>query len=133
MRSNRFIYDDLRDIYTQIAEQDYRKKPPAAPIKKKKPTFEKLPSTWKYGSGYADKGEGGTKIRTTYKDWDEAKEHPKRKTLKEFIADAQITTKRTKPILSNKNEYEFVKQMFLAAKHIDDLDDYIGYLQYLSK
>jgi hypothetical protein len=133
MKSNRFIYDDLRDIYNQISEQDYRKKPPAAPIRKKKPTFEKLPSTWKYGSGYADKGEGGTKIRTTYKDWDEAKEHPKRKTLKEFIADAQTTTKRTKPTLSNKNEYEFVKQMFLAAKHIDDLDDYIGYLQYLSK
>jgi hypothetical protein len=133
MKSNRFIYDDLRDIYTQISEQEYRKKPPAAPIRKKKPTFEKLPSTWKYGSGYADKGEGGTKIRTTYKDWDEATEHPKRKTLKEFIADAQTTTRRTKPILSNKNEYEFVKQMFLAAKHIDDLDDYIGYLQHLSK
>jgi hypothetical protein len=49
----------------------------AAPIRKKKTTFDKPPSTWKYGSGYADQGQGGTKIRTTYKDWDEATEHPK--------------------------------------------------------
>jgi hypothetical protein len=130
MKSNRFIYDDLRDIYTQISEQDYRKKPPAAPIRKKKPTFEKPQSTWKYGSGYADQGQGGTKIRTTYKDWDEATEHPQRKTLKEFRSEA----KTKKPITpGDKKDYELVKQMFLAAKHIDSLEEYIGYLQYLSK
>ena len=44
-------------------------KKPAAPIKKK-PTFMKSPII-KYGSGYADQNGGGSKIRTTYKDFDE--------------------------------------------------------------
>ena len=44
-------------------------KKPVAPIKKK-PTFMKSPFI-KYSSGYADQDGGGSKIRTTYKDFDE--------------------------------------------------------------
>jgi hypothetical protein len=48
-----------------ITEVNQEPLPPKKPIRKKKPFF------WKYGSGYADQRQGGTKVRTTPKDWDE--------------------------------------------------------------
>ncbi len=53
--------------WDQVRFKSERK--PVAPIKKK-PTFTKSPFI-KYGSGYADQDSGGSKIRTTYKDFDE--------------------------------------------------------------
>jgi hypothetical protein len=54
-----------------ITEVNQEPLPPKKPFRKKKPPFVKPSSTWKYGSGYADQGQGGTKVRTTDKDWDE--------------------------------------------------------------
>jgi hypothetical protein len=54
-----------------IIEVSQEPLPPKKPIRKKKPSYERPSSTWKYGSGYADQGQGGTKVRTTPKDWDE--------------------------------------------------------------
>ena len=71
-------YDAAREKAKQIRSQHglrwdqvsfKSEKKPVAPIKKK-PTFMKSPFI-KYGSGYADQDGGGSKIRTTYKDFDE--------------------------------------------------------------
>jgi hypothetical protein len=35
--------------------------------------------------------------------------------------------------LSDKKELDFYKELFLAAKNIEDFDDFIGYLQHLLK
>ena len=101
---------------------------PSVPIKKKS-TFKKLPLI-KYGSNFADQGTGGSKIRTVFKDWDEAKEKPKRtKTLKEFIEDAGTTKIPTK---QDKKNIEYMHQVFLAGKHIENFKDFIGFINYLS-
>lgn len=127
MKSTRFIYDQLRDIYTLICEEEIRKKP-AAPIKKK-PTYQKTPYI-KYGSGYADQGRGGSRIRTTTKDWDEAVEQPtRRKTLKEFRADAGGNT--TPLTTRDKKNQEFMHQVFLAGKNIDDFELFIDFVNHL--
>ena len=103
-------------------------KEPAVPIQKK-PTFKKSPLI-KYGSGYADQGLGGSKIRTVFKDFDEAKEKPKRnKTLKEFIEDAGTTNVPTK---QDKKNIEYMKQVFLAGKNIENLEDFTGFANYLA-
>jgi hypothetical protein len=101
---------------------------PSVPIKKK-PTFKKTPLI-KYGSNFADQGLGGSKIRTVFKDFDEAKEKPKRnKTLKEFMEDAGITKIPTK---QDKKNIEYMKQVFLAGKNIENFEDFIGFVNYLS-
>ena len=65
-RSN-LIRKQLGLKWDQVSFRSEKK--PVAPIKKK-PTFMKSPFI-KYGSGYADQDGGGSKIRTTYKDFDE--------------------------------------------------------------
>ena len=65
-RSN-LIRKQLGLKWDQVSFRSEKK--PVAPIKKK-PTFMKSPII-KYGSGYADQNGGGSKIRTTYKDFDE--------------------------------------------------------------
>ena len=127
-KTNQYYYDKLRDCYNLVCENEAQRNQPAAPIKKKKPTFEKSKYI-KYGSGYNDQG-SGSKIRTTTKDWDEAVEQPKRKTLKEFRADAGSTTTPTSNARDKKN-LEFMNQVFLAAKNIDDLDLFIGFVNHL--
>ena len=67
-RSN-LIRKQLGLKWDQVSFRSEKK--PVAPIKKK-PTFMKSPFI-KYGSGYADQNGGGSKIRTTYKDFDEQK------------------------------------------------------------
>ena len=100
-------------------------------IKKKKPTFEKS-AFIKYGSGYKDQGSGGSRIRQVEKDWDEAVEQPKRKTLKEFRADAGSTTTASTAIKArDKKNLEFMNQVFLAGKNIDDFDLFIGFINHL--
>ncbi len=102
---------------------------PSVPVKKK-PTAIKKPTLIKYGSGYADQGLGGSKIRTVFKDWDEAKEKPKRnKTLKEFMEDAGTTTT---PTMQDKKNIEYMKQVFLAGKNIENFEDFIGFVNYIS-
>ncbi len=96
---------------------------------KKKPTFKKTPLI-KYGSNFADQGLGGSKIRTVFKDWDEAKEKPKRnKTLKEFMEDAGTNKIPTR---QDKKNLEYMKQVFLAGKNIENFEDFIGFVNYLS-
>ncbi len=55
-----------------------------------KTSLPKPPKVWKYGgSKYADAGEGGSTIRTVYKDWDEEATSTgtnKQRTFKEFRA-----------------------------------------------
>jgi len=62
-------------------------KPTRKPLKTSLP---KPPKVWKYGgSKYADAGEGGSTIRTVYKDWDEeatSTGKPKQRTFREFRA-----------------------------------------------
>ena len=127
-KTNQYYYDKLRDCYNLVCENEQQKNKPAAPIKKKKPTFEKSKYI-KYGSGYADQGTGGSRIRTTTKDWDEAVEQPKRKTLKEFLADASST--RTPTTARDKKNLDFMNQVFLSAKNIDDFDLFIGFINHL--
>ena len=127
-KTNQYYYDKLRDCYNLVCENEEKRKP-AAPIKKKKPTFEKS-AFIKYGSGYADQGGGGSKIRTTYKDFDEAADQPKRKTLKEFLADAGEST--TTPIKINKKNRDLLYQYFLAAQRFDDFDDFVGFVKHIS-
>ena len=126
-KTNQYYYDKLRDCYNLVCENEEKRNKPAAPIKKKKPTFEKS-AFIKYGSNYADQGRGGSRIRQVEKDWDEAVEQPKRKTLKEFRADAGSTTT---PTTRDKKNIEFMNQVFLAAKNIDDLDLFIGFVNHL--
>ena len=127
-KTNQYYYDKLRDCYNLVCENEQQRNQPAAPIKKKKPTFEKSKYI-KYGSGYNDQG-SGSRIRTTTKDWDEAVEQPKRKTLKEFLADAGSTRTTTSSTRDKKN-LDFMNQVFLAAKNIDDFDLFIGFLNHL--
>ena len=47
---------------------DKEPKPTRKPLKSSLP---KPPKVWKYGSGYADQGGGGSRIRQVEKDWDE--------------------------------------------------------------
>ena len=102
---------------------------PSVPVKKK-PNAIKKPNLIKYGSGYADQGLGGSKIRTVFKDFDEAKEKPKRnKTLKEFMEDAGTTKIPTK---QDKKNLEYMKQVFLAGKNIENFEDFIGFVNYIS-
>ncbi len=102
---------------------------PSASIKKKS-TAIKSSTVIKYGSGYADQGLGGSKIRTVFKDFDEAKEKPKgNKTLKEFMEDAgsiKIPTKQ------DKKNIEYLHQVFLAGKNIENFEDFVGFINYLS-
>jgi hypothetical protein len=63
-------------------------KPTRKPLKTSLP---KPPKVWKYGSGYADQGGGGSRVRTTTKDWDEGTSSigtstgkSKQRTFKEF-------------------------------------------------
>jgi hypothetical protein len=61
-------------------------KPTRKPLKTSLP---KPPKVWKYGSGYADQGGGGSRIRQVEKDWDEeatSTGKPKQRTFKEFRA-----------------------------------------------
>ena len=126
-KTNQYYYDKLRDCYNLVCENEQQKNKPAAPIKKKKPTFEKSKYI-KYGSGYNDQG-SGSRIRTVTKDWDEGVDQPKRKTLKEFLADASST--RTPTTARDKKNLDFMNQVFLAAKNIDDFDLFIGFINHL--
>ena len=61
-------------------------KPTTKPLKSSLP---KPPKVWKYGSGYADQGRGGSRIRQVEKDWDEQASSTgttKQRTFKEFRA-----------------------------------------------
>ena len=65
-------------------------KPTRKPLKSSLP---KPPKVWKYGSGYADQGRGGSRIRQVEKDWDEqassngtSTRTTKQRTFKEFRA-----------------------------------------------
>ena len=128
-KTNQYYYDKLRDCYNLVCENEAQRNQPAAPIKKKKPTFEKSKYI-KYGSNFADK-DGGTRARTTTKDWDEAVEQPTmRKTLKEFLVDAGSTRTTTSSTRDKKN-LDFMNQVFLAAKNIDDLHLFIGFINHL--
>ena len=105
-----------------------KEKEPSVPIKKK-PTFKKSPLI-KYGSGYADQNTGGSKIRTVFKDWDESYEvGTTRKSFKQFREDAGTTTTPTK---QDKKNIEYMKQVFLAGKNIENFEDFIGFINYLS-
>ena len=100
---------------------------PSVPIKKK-PVFKKSPLI-KYGSGYADQGTG-SKIRTVFKDWDESYEvGTHKKTFKQFREDAGTITTPTK---QDKKNIEYMKQVFLAGKNIENFEDFIGFVNYLS-
>jgi len=98
---------------------------PLAPIKKK-PTFKKS-AFIKYGSGFTDQGTG-SKIRTTYKDFDE--HYKPKKTLKEFIEDSGY--KKKKVSREDLKLEEFMHQCFLAAKSIDDFRLWIEFINHLS-
>ena len=127
-KTNQYYYDKLRDCYNLVCENEEKRSNPAAPIKKKKPTFEKSKYI-KYGSNFADK-DGGTRARTTTKDWDEAVEQPtKRKNLKEFLVDAGSTRTTTSSTRDKKN-LDFMQQVFRSAKVIDEFDLWVDFVNH---
>ena len=127
-KTNQYYYDKLRDCYNLVCENEEKRNNPAAPIKKKKPTFEKSKYI-KYGSNFADK-DGGTRARTTTKDWDEAVEQPtKRKNLKEFLVDAGSTRTTTSSTRDKKN-LDFMQQVFRSAKVIDEFDLWVDFVNH---
>jgi hypothetical protein len=102
---------------------------PSVPIKKK-PTAIKKPNLIKYASGYADQGFGGSKIRTFFKDWDESYEvGTNKKLFKQFNEDAGSTTT---PTIQDKKNIKYMKQVFLAGKNIENFEDFIGFVKYIS-
>lgn len=106
-----------------------KEKEPSSSIKNKATAIKKS-ALIKYGSGYADQNTGGSKIRTVYKDWDETYEvgTPK-KTFKQFREDAGTSITPTK---QDKKNIEYMKQVFLAGKNIENFEDFIGFINYLS-
>jgi len=122
-KTNQYYYDKLRDCYNLVCENEQqRNKPAPAPIKKKKPTFEKSKYI-KYGSNFADQG-SGSRIRTTQKDWDE--NYKPQKSLKEFIEDSGY--KKEKVSKKDVELEEYMEQIFLSAKQIDDLRLWIEFV-----
>ena len=104
-----------------------KEKEPSVSIKKKQ-TFKKSPLI-KYGSNFADQGTG-SKIRTVFKDWDESFElGTTKKSFKQFREDAGTTKIPTK---TDKKNLEYMKQVFLAGKNIENFEDFIGFINYLS-
>ena len=136
-KTNQYYYDKLRDCYNLVCENEQQRNKPAAPIKKKKPTFEKSKYI-KYGSGYADQGTGGSRIRTTTKDWDEGYvadeyEQPKRKTFKEFIEFIEESDYKNKKISKKDIELEeYMEQCYLAAKSINDFKLWMDFVNSIS-
>ena len=126
-KTNQYYYDKDRDCYNLVCENEEQRNKAPAPIKKKKPTFEKS-AFIKYGSNFADQGTG-SKIRTTYKDFDEGKEQPKRKTLKDFMKDAGSTTKPTK---DDKIKLDYLYQVYLGAQKFADFKDFVGFIKHIS-
>ena len=105
-----------------------KEKEPLAPIKKK-PIIKKAPLI-EYGLGDADQNTGGSKIRTVFKDWDESYEvGTHKKTFKQFQEDAGTSTTPTK---QDKKNLEYMKQVFLAGKNIENLEDFTGFANYLA-
>jgi len=128
MMKTRFVYDQLRDIYNLICEEEYKKKnPPSKPIKKL--NFGKGRPVQPGRDVYADTNPNASRVRTHWKDFDEAKEQPKRKTLKEFRVDAGSTATPTK---QDKKYLEYMHQVFLAGKNIENFEDFIGFINYLT-
>ena len=130
MKSTRFVYDQLRDIYDLICIEEYKKKtPPAKPIKKL--NFGKGRPVQPGKDVYADTNPNASRVRTHYKDWDEGYVAPtqtRKKTLKEFRADAGSTTT---PTTRDKKNIDFMQQVFRSAKVIDDFSLWIGFVDHL--
>ena len=128
MMKTRFIYDQLRDIYNLICEEEYKKKnPPSKPIKRQ--NFGKGRPVQPGRDVYADTNPNASRVRLQHKDWDEAYVQPKRKTLKEFRADAgsiktAITTAR------DKKNLDFMQQVYRSANVIDDFDLWVGFVNH---
>ena len=97
---------------------------------KPKPTRKSLktslprpPKVWKYGSGYADQGGGGSRIRQVEKDWDEQTSSigtstgtNKQRTFKEFRALMEASRQTS----SQKNDdriEELLVIAYNATKH----------------
>jgi len=86
-----------------------------------KTSLPKPPKVWKYGgSKYADAGEGGSTIRTVYKDWDEQASsigRNKQRTFKEFW-DLVEATKSAKGVSRDDDRIEELLVIaYNATKH----------------
>jgi len=135
MMKTRFVYDQLRDIYNLICEEEYKKKnPPSKPIKRQ--NFGKGRPVQPGRDVYADTNPNASRIRLQHKDWDEGyvapTQVPKRKTLKEFRADAGGSTTTAISTARDKKNLDFMHQVFLAGKTIEHFDDFIAFINYLT-
>ena len=132
MKSTRFVYDQLRDIYNLICEEEYKKKtPPSKPIRKL--NFGKGRPVQPGRDVYSDTNPNSSKIRTHYKDWDEGyvapTQTPKRKTLKQFREDAG-STRTPQPTARDKKNLDFMQQVFRSAKVIDEFDLWVDFVNH---
>ena len=134
MMKTRFVYDQLRDIYNLICEEEYKKKnPPSKPIKRQ--NFGKGRPVQPGRDVYADTNPNASRIRLQHKDWDEGYVAPtqttKRKTLKEFRADAG-STQTSITTTKDKKDLDFMYQVFLAGKEISSFEDFIGFVNHIA-
>jgi len=107
---------------------DNEPKPTRKPLKTSLP---KPPKVWKYGSGYADQGGGGSRIRQVEKDYDEQASSigtsigtTKQRTFKEFRELAEAS----KQISTQKNDERLEELLVIAynATHHQSFREWLG-------
>ena len=104
-------------------------KPTRKPFKTSLP---KPPKVWKYGSGYADQGGGGSRIRQVEKSWDEQASSigtstgtTKQRTFKEFRALLEAS-KSAKGVSREDDRLEELFVIAYNATHHQSFREWLG-------
>ena len=101
-----------------------------------KTSLPKPPKVWKYGSGYADQGGGGSRIRQVEKDYDEQASSigtstgtTKQRTFKEFRALMEASRQTS----SQKNDDRIEELLVIAynATHHQSFREWLGTISIL--
>ena len=104
-------------------------KPTTKPLKSSLP---KPPKVWKYGSGYADQGRGGSRIRQVEKEWDEQASSTgttKQRTFKEFRA----LLEASKSAKGASKEDDRIEELLVIAYNVTKHQSFREWLGTISK
>ena len=104
-------------------------KPTRKPLKSSLP---KPPKVWKYGSGYADQGRGGSRIRQVEKEWDEQASSTgttKQRTFKEFRA----LLEASKSAQGSSKEDDRIEELLVIAYNATKHQSFREWLGTISK